>query len=790
MLVDDLKHGYRRFRSRPAMMLAAATMLALGIGLTTAMFTVVDALILRPVPFRDAERLAQVWLRTKNGGRSTVAPAVFGAWRGSPAFAAVEGAVPGVSVVETPSGPIVRASARVSTGTFAMLGVGPIRGRTFDASEGRAGVDDRVVISEDVWRAGFGADRSLVGHQVRIDGALATVVGIMPSEFRFPEWNTAVWRPIDFLAPPPALANEAPRPYVRLAHGVPLADAMKAAADLARPVDPSMTPQTWAEARPMAGFTDAYYERAIPLLAGGVGLVFLILCANVCSLLLARLTSREREFRMCSALGASRARLLRQTCIEHGLLGAAGAVIGVWLAGALISLSRGFLPEAFLLRTLNPVDLDGRALAIAGSAGIVATLAAGLLPAWIGTRGGTATSISGAERTATEGRGARALTRVLLVAEVALSCTLLVAATLLVRSFVNLASVDRGLDTDGVLTTWISLPPQPVPDRAARAVLARALHERVRSLPGVDRVALTNGVPTKGDGIYFFDDWVAEGSGRPPQSITAESYSVGPEFFELYGIPLRRGRTFQPGDPRTAVVIGERLAARLWPGEDPVGRAFRFGQQRYDVIGVAREITFPSLNALRDLPEFYRGFELGGRYVWMNIKCHAACPPEAALRQEILAAVPAASIVSLGPLAAAYGEELARPRAAAALGSTFAIIAVLAAAGGLFSVLSYAVGRRRREFGIRIALGASPAEIRGLVLRDGALVALAGAAIGIGLAAALARGMASLEFGVTGLDPVTWLVVTLVLCGTTLLASWRPARRAMRVDPVALLREE
>src|SRR5262249_36459627 len=211
-------------------------------------------------------------------------------------------------------------SARVSVGTFAMLGVRPMRGRVFDATEGRAGSDDRVLLSEDVWRTAFGGDPSLVGRQIRVDGSPALVVGIMPAEFRFPEWNTVVWRPIDYLAPGPAAANEAPRPYVKIAPGVPVADAMKVAADAAKRVDPSWPAAAWADARPVAGILDTYYQRAVPLLAGGVGLVFLVLCANVCSLLLARLTLRQREFRMCAALGASRARLVRQSLVEHAIL--------------------------------------------------------------------------------------------------------------------------------------------------------------------------------------------------------------------------------------------------------------------------------------------------------------------------------------------------------------------------------------------------------------------------------------------------------------------------------------
>jgi predicted permease len=792
MLIDDLSHACRRLRSRPGMMIAAAAMLGLGIGLTTAMFTVVDALILRPVPFHDADRLAGISLRSGNTGRRVVSPAVLDVWRGSSAFAAAEGATPGVAILQTGTGPMVRKSARVSPGLFAMLGARPMRGRVFDAGEGRAGTDDRVLLSEDVWRAAFGADPDLVGRRITIDGITALVIGLMPRDFRFPEWNTTIWRPLDYSAPPSASANDLPQPFVRLAPGVPVNDAMRIAMDAAVGVDSAIPPNTRAIAAPLAGMTiDPYYQRALPVLAGGVGLVFLVLCANVCSLLLARLTARQREFRLCAALGASRARLLRQACLEHGLLGLAGAALGVGLAWTLVALTRAFLPEAFLLRTLNPVDLDGRALLVAASAGFMATLVAGVVPAWMGTRPDPSSSLGRVDRTMTESRGARALTRTLLVSEVALAFTLLVSAALLVRSFVNLSSVDRGLRTDGVLTGWVALPAKAYPSGPARLAVTAALEDAVRRLPGVDRIALTSGLPPGGGATHYYDDWRTDTPGAPPQSLDVSSYEVGPDFFELYGIPIVRGRTFQPGDGPDRAIVGERLAARLWPGGNPVGSTFHFGKQTFQVVGLAREISFPSLDTHRDMPEFYQPFTFGrSSYVFMNIRCRARCPDEAVIRQQILATVPGANIVKLGLVSEAYREELARPRASAALGGAFAAIAVLAAAGGLFSVLSYAGERRRREFGIRTAFGASPGQIRGLVLRDGALVAALGVAIGVAASAALARVLASLEYGVTGFDPLSWTVVLGMLAGTTLLAAWRPARSAARVDPIALLRED
>jgi predicted permease len=785
-------HSLRRLRARPGLTLAVVTMLGLAIGLTAATFTVADALVLTPVPFRDAERLTKVAMFDPHGGRTDVAPAVLAAWRRTPAFDAAEGAVTATSIVETGRGPIVKASARVSPGMFALLGVQPLRGRGFDAADGRAGSDDRVVISELLWQSAFGGDPAIVGQRVSIDGARATVVGIMPAAFHFPEWNTALWMPLDFAAPPPAFADGRPQAFVRIAPGVPLADAMREATSMAGNADAAITPAMRATPLPLARSAgDASYWRALPALAGGVVLVFVVLCANVCSLLLARLTARRHEVRLCAALGASRARLFKEVAIEHALLGVAGVIAGVAIAWLFVSLARVFLPQAFLLRTLHPVDLDPRALLVAAAAGTLATMAAGVLPAWLGTRPDASPSLTAAERTSTETRTSRAVTRSLLTAEIALACTLLVGGGLLLRSFVNLATTDSGVHADGVLLTQILLPAKAFPDRAARMTAAAALEDAMRVLPGVQRIALSYGVPPSGGARLYYDDWRSDASGGRPLNLSVvESYEAGTDFFDLYGIPILQGRAFHPDDPEDRAVVGERLAATLWPGLNPVGHTFGYGKRQFQVIGVAREIRFPSLDANRDVPEFYERLRDARGYFSMNVRCAPQCPAEAVLRKAIADTVPRATVSQVAMIADAYREELARPRATAALASTFAFIAVLAAAGGLFSVLTYAVAGRRREFGIRTAIGASPRQIRGLVYRDAAMVTIGGTILGIAASAASARALAALQYGVRAWDPWSWATVLVLLALTTILACWRPARVASRVDPVELLRAE
>jgi putative ABC transport system permease protein len=784
---QDIRYAFRGLARRPGWAITAIGMLGLGIGITTAMFTIVDTLILRPVPFRDPDQLSFVYMGTDRGGRTNVAPSVLRAWRESPAFTRAEAAVPDTSLVEVNGSVVTRGMARITPGLFDLLGgVRPVRGRLFDANEVRAGIDEEVVLSEDVWRSLYHADPAIVGRRVTIDGDSLVVIGVLPSSFRFPSWNTVIWRAVDFEAP---AAMERPRVYVRFAPEVPREEALRMATEAARDAD-SANANLRVLAYPLAGLVlDSYYQRAVPLLAGGVVLVFLVLCSNACSLLLARFTARRREFSMRSALGASRLRLVRQALVESGVLGAMGIMAGIGIGLALVSFSRAFLPEAFLLRTLNPLNIDTRALAVASAAGVVATLWAGLLPAWIGTRLDAEKSLRVTEQGGTETRGARTITRALLIGEVALACTLLVGATLLVRSFGNLSSVERGLDTEGVIIATMSIPSAAFPDSTSRAGVARTIEEMVGRLPGVRHVAWSYGFPPKG-GAFSFGQWQSDAPDTPVVDMVVDRYYVGPEFFSLHGIPLLRGRTFLPSDSENDVVVGERLAAALWPGLNPIGRGFGFGEERFRVIGLAREIHHPSLNAALDRPEFYHRFGGVGTYPMMSLQCGDTCPDAAVVRQQIVAAHPAIQVVDVRPMEDAYFEELARPRAAAALSFAFAAIAVLAVAGGLFSVLSFAVSRRRREFGIRTALGASPAQIRRVVLRDGITVGVVGVAVGAVCAFLLARALTSVQYGVTATDPLSWAVVLGLLALTTIAASWWPARQAARTDPVLLLREE
>jgi len=787
---QDMRHAARTLAAHRGFTLAAAGMLALAIGITTAMFTVVDSLVLRPVPFRDAEQLAHLWMGDEHGGVTLVSPEVVRAWRDSPAFEAVESAVSDTGLLEAGNTVVTRVVATVTPGVFRMLGgVRPLRGRLFDASEGSPGHSDPVLVSETVWRALFGSDEAFVGRRIRLNGETLTVIGILPADFSFPSANTVLWRPIDLSSHPgPGGWNKTAKAYVRFASGVPREDALRLAAEAAHAAD-SSTARLRPWVYPLVDGLDPYSNRAVPLLAGGVMLVFVLLCANVCSLLLARLTVRRREFSMRAALGASRMRLMQQALIESGVLGALGVAFGAVVAWALVSLARALMPMQLLSQTLNPLNLNERALAASALAGLVATLGAGLLPAWLGTKVDPGDSLRVVDRSGTEARGARALTRSLLVGEVALACTLLVAATLLTRSFVNLATADRGFDTSGLTTLWLVFDSSNTGNSVGREVLARNLEEEFRQIPGVKQLAWSYGVPPRG-GMIDSGDWISDLPSAIPVNMTVVRYIVSPEFFSLYGIPIIRGRAFIPGDTRTDVIVSERFAQALWPGADPLGRNFHLKGVALHVVGVAREIHYPAIGSHVDSPELYQSMIGFGNTAMVSLRCGPNCPEAAVIRYRLASTHPSLKVTDAGPVERFYAAQLARPRATAALAVAFAAVAILAAAGGLFSVLSYAVSRRRREFGIRAALGASPDQIRRLVLRAGLLVAAIGLAIGSLLAAALARVLASLQYGITTYDPLSWSIVLGVIVLTTVGACWGPARAAGRLDPQMLMREE
>jgi putative ABC transport system permease protein len=796
-LLDDLRRAWRRLAAQPGVSLVCAALLAVGIGLSTAMFSVVDSLLLRPAPFRDADRLI------RQGVTSRAEPTLMNGWRATGLLQDVQ-AGRAASFRFGEDNVVTWPGAFVTPGMFEMLGVRPIRGRGFAATDGRAISSDEVILSETIWRTVFASDPTLLGRRITLNGVAGVVVGIMPAAFRFPAPNSVVWRPLV-----PGQNQVGIYTLVaRLKPEVPMSTAKRDLQDVvmrhASYPNSREGPPIEALAEPALGVLTL---QALWLLFAGVGLVFVVACANVSSLLLAGLSARRLQFSLCTALGATRSRLLRQATAEHALIGLAGVAAGLALAWTLTSIT----PSFFLGRTLNQIDIDARALLVASCLGVASVLLAGLIPAWLGTRADALGVLRGSRQGDTETPSSRIATRSLLVVEIALACSLLVGSALLVRSFSLMAHADRGLNSDGIVRVNFSSIDDAFTTLEARALGVKAMHDLFASWPEIQTFALTRELPPYPAVRVRVQAW-RSGDVSEGVTVQADRYRVSPDYFRLYEIPVVRGRAFGPGDPETDIVIGRRLAESLWPGVDPIGQQLALGgleaggeyggrptsdgpfnvsaRNLRRIIGVAGEVHLPTLERVMDRPEFYVPLGNESRTLYLSFRCAASCPSTQAIQAGVRRIHPAIGARMTQSADDVFAEHLTLPRAVADVGGVFAIVAVVTAAGGLFSVLTYAVGRRRREFGIRAALGASPGQVRRLVVRECVSIVAIGIAIGAVGGLLVAKTLTALLYGVSAVDPVTWLAVIATIALTTLAAAWRPSLQAMRVDPVKLLREE
>jgi hypothetical protein len=471
-----------------------------------------------------------------------------------------------------------------------------------------------------------------------------------------------------------------------------------------------------------------------------------------------------------------------------------GTAAGVWLAQGLLVAARTLLPLEY--QPYRPLEVDTRLVVAAAGVAMIATTLTGLLPALFATRVNVGASLRSVERGGTDGKGARLLARSFVVAEIALACMLLVPTLLLFRSFLNLNSIDRGLDPRGLSAVFVDFSNSLAPDRDRRLPIVAAATDALKRMPDVEDVAWSVGIPTVEDDVLSGNWWPDMRWGAPVQ-LTARGISVGSDFLKTYGIPLMLGRTFEPADGPDAVIIDERIANTLWPGLNPVGHSFmvaergRYPDQRaLRVIGVARNVHRQMPVRGRDLPTVYSRFEAGGLYASMTLKCRLTCPSEAVIGNGLIALSPGLRVNRVQTLEESFAADLAAPRMTTTVAVIFAAIAVVTAAGGLYSLLSHAVGRRRREFGIRWALGGSARAIGALVLRDAIVTTVIGLAIGSIAAWYLAAALASVQFGVTISDPLSWALVLGVVAVVTFGASWRPMQNAMAVDVALLIRDE
>ena len=830
-MIGDMRLAARMMLRSPGFAAVAVLTLALGIGANTALFSVVDALLLRPLPFPEPDRLVMVWPgRPADGWEHQPASFPnFTDWRArSTSFAhlAAYYAYASSTFNVTAGGEPERVQgAYVSSDFFPALGVEPLAGRWFLSQEEKPGGSERVaVIAHALWASRFGADPGAVGKAVHLDGVAHTIVGVMPAGFAFPRHprDPQVWLPLGH-DPRQGRTFSRGTNYLsmigRLAPGVTLDQAGSEMAALTGQLaqeHPRANSGMTMKVAPMSEHAAGDLRGALLTLLGTVGLVLLIACANVAHLTLARAAGRRRELAVRSALGATHGRIVRQLLAESLLLaaagGAAGLLLGAWGIELIARLPFNDPGYTAPFRVApSEIGMSGTVLAFTMVLSLATAVLFGLIPSLQTARADAAEALKEGSGRATDSARRRRLRDLLVVAEVSLSLLLLVGAGLMVRSYLRLTAVDPGFRPAGVLTAALTLPAARYPDDASLVAFQNALVERLRALPGVRAAGTVRDLPMSGSdeetGIHV--EGVAPPQDGPPHR--ARPRPVGDGYFQAIGIPLRAGRGFTASDtvssPRVAVV-NETLARRLWPGGDPIGRrvALNYETLRYfpdrppepdlasawrEVVGVVGDVRHAGL--LGEIhPELYVPIPQSAfRNFSVVVRADTGVPlPAAELRAAVRSLDPEQAVADVRGMEALVGSTVARPRFHFLLLALFAVLALALCAIGIYGVMACVVSQRLREIGIRIALGADRRSVMALVVGQGMRLTLAGLALGAAAALGLTRLLAGLLFGVSATDPSTFAGMAFLMAAVSLLACALPAWRACRIDPAAVLRAD
>lgn len=793
----DLRYAFRTLRRAPGFTVAAVLTLALGIGGTTAVFSLVETVLLRPLPFREPGRLVGV-----EAGMGVLGE-VLTLRRNVDAFERVE-AYGSREVSLTGAGEPERlTAAAVTTGLLPMLGVGAEPGRTFLRDEDEPASADVAVISHGLWRRRFGADPAVVGSRIELDGAARTIVGVMPASFRFPTRSTELWVPIitEGLSPSVLWGTGGFWKVARLQPGVGLERANAEVASLGprmRELLPWTMPEDYWRHATVTPLRDRVVGDVQPLLLtlfGAVTLLLLVACANVANLLLSRAASRTREVAIRGALGAGRPRVVRQMLTESVVLALLGGGAGLGLAFVAIASVRQLLPPDF--PRLAEVGIDLPVLGFALAASLTTSLVFGLVPALRSARRNPGATFAGGGRAGTT-RERRRLSAFIVAAEVAVSVVLIIAAGLLLRSFSRLLEVDPGFGAQDVVVAKVAPPEFRYPEDGDRADLYHRLLERMESLPGVTTVAVGSGVPFGGDA--FGSVFLIEGRPEPAASgdwpLADVRLTVSADYFRALGVPHLEGRPFTAADDAAApgvAIVSRALAARYWPDEDAVGKRLKlvWEDDWRTIVGVVGDVRWKDLGD-SDGPALFVPLAQGPTGP-MRVVARTSGNPAAVARAipDLVGSVDEDTPVSdLRTQRDLVSASLAQPRWATALLTIFAILALALGAVGIYGVTSYAISERTREYAIRIALGAPRKHVLWRLVRWGAGLAAAGIVAGLAGAALATRLMDSMLFGVSPRDTLTFVAVPLVMAAVALAASWLPARRAIRADPVQALRAE
>jgi putative ABC transport system permease protein len=810
-LLQDLRFALRQMRKTPGFTAVAVITLALGIGANTAMFSVIDGVLLRPLPFKAPSDLYTLWERNIKMGYDQNPPAAanFRDWRDrNQVFEQLAAFDPSKSFDLSGNDKPERVDgAAVSPGLFELLGVAPIIGRTFSSNEDQLGQERMILLSYGLWRRRFNADRSVVGRHITVDGRDFTVVGVMPSSFQFPGDTGTVlniftapraqaWVPLA-LTPQEWKARSSHYLSVigRLRSGITPDKAQAQMNSIEQELDheyPHEYIGSDVKIVPLGAQVVGSFRSALLVLFGAVAFVLLIACANVANLLLARATSRRREVAIRSALGATGARLIRQLVTESVTVAGTGGILGMLLAFWAIRLVTTLLPSNFP-RT-SEIHLNSPALLFTAIVSIATGVIFGLVPALQSSKVHITQSLKQGERGA-EGFVRSRLRSALVISEVALALVLLIGTGLLLRSFSHLQAVNPGFQPDHVLTLEISLPDARYPDPQKAAFFAQLL-DRVRSLPGVESAGAIGHVPLGGD----IDSYAMQVEGRAPlpnEYANPDCHVVMPGYFQSMKVPLVEGRFFDGRDNLQSphvVIINDIVARNVFPNENPIGRSLRMGFNGFsgEIIGVVRHTSHLTLDSA-PVEEVYTPYLQAPFWSKLSLTVRTASTPLAVAQpiQDLVRSMdsdePVAKVRTMDDVAQA---SVATPRFRTVILGSFGFAALLLGAIGLYGVMSYSVTQRTREVGVRMALGATRSQVIMLVLREGFRLTLAGVAIGIIGALALMHLISSMLYEVHPTDPLTFAGVSVFLGAISLLANCLPARRAAKVDPMVALRYE
>jgi putative ABC transport system permease protein len=795
-LWQDLRYGFRILLKHRGFTAIAVFTLALGIGATTSIFTIVDAVVLRPLPFEEPERVLRMWGKFSQGDRASTSPPDFLDYRARNStfeeFAAMRPSSYNLTGDAEPERVI---AAQVTTNFFRALGVRPVQGRDFSPEEEQPGLNQVAIISEALWRRRFGGELPIVGKALTLDGQKYSIVGVAPSATRVLD-ETDIWAPLTFDSPDMKIRRfHFLRAFGRLKPGITLqqaqADVDGVAIGLEKQYPESNT--TWRlRLVPLPEEMLGDIRTPLYVLLGAVAFVLLIACANVANLLLARAAGRHKEIAIRSAMGAGPARLIRQLLTESIVLSIAGGGLGllvaVWGTNLLVRMAPDTIARA------SEVGVDTRVLGFTSLVSVLCGVVFGIVPALQTSNPDLNESLKEGGKGTAAGIGRNRTHGILVVAEIALALVLLVGAGLLIQSFRRLQDVDPGFNPTNILTLRLFLPESKYGEPGSARAFVDQVLERVAALPGVKAAGTTTYLPMRGGGDTYFKIEGRPFSGQN-QQVTALNPAISHDFLNAMGIPLVKGRPFtdqETKEPAKTVIINEAFAGSYFPDEDPLGKRLMIDMGESatcEIIGVTRDIKQFSLQSESTPTMYLPSIEVGRPTLVVRTSGDPL-----ALTAAVRAAVqtvdkdqPVANVASMEQI---LSSSVGEPRFRTLLLSVFAGLALVLAGVGIYGVMSYNVARRTHEIGIRMALGARPGDTIRLVVAQGLTLALVGTAVGLAGAFGLTRLLSSLLFGVSATDPLTFVAISSLLLGVAAVACYIPARRAARVDPMIALRCE